>query len=168
MRRGSISSELIMSGRGVCSILLLHLVASCLETNGDCVGICGNVCCVVAVVEEFLFLSFGVLKYVVCLCKGCDGCCVFCLNGDAWSCRYSCMSISSCRWCMFMSCVHPVAVLNVAFCMPCSLIMLIEDETGDHMEETYFQSRSHDCLIGNHECLFLFTPSCCGECFYHL
>ena len=28
------------------------------------------------------------------------------------------------------------------------------------------QSRSHDCLIGNHECLLLFTPSCCCECFY--
>ena len=25
------------------------------------------------------------------------------------------------------------------------------------------QSQSHDCLIGNHECLLLFTPSCCGE-----
>ena len=30
------------------------------------------------------------------------------------------------------------------------------------------QSRSHDCLIGSHECLLLFTPSCCCECFYHL
>ena len=39
-------------------------------------------CCVVAVVEVF-FLSHGVLKYVVCLCKGCDGCCVFCLYCDA-------------------------------------------------------------------------------------
>ena len=29
------------------------------------------------------------------------------------------------------------------------------------------QSRSHDCLIGSHECLLLFTPSCCGECFYY-
>ena len=29
------------------------------------------------------------------------------------------------------------------------------------------QSRSHDFLIGSHECL-LFTPSSCGECFYHL
>ena len=26
-----------------------------------------------------MFFSLGVLKYVVCLCKGCDGCCVFCL-----------------------------------------------------------------------------------------
>ena len=30
------------------------------------------------------------------------------------------------------------------------------------------QSRSHDCLIGCNECILLFTPSCCGECFYYL
>ena len=30
------------------------------------------------------------------------------------------------------------------------------------------QSRSHDCLVGSHECLLLFTPSWCSECFYHL
>ena len=30
------------------------------------------------------------------------------------------------------------------------------------------QSRSHDCLISSHECLLLFTPSCCCECFYHV
>ena len=29
------------------------------------------------VVKNSGFLSLGVLKYVVCLCKGCDGCCVF-------------------------------------------------------------------------------------------
>ena len=45
------------------------------------------------------------------------------------------MSVSSSRCCMFVSCVHPVAVLNAAFCMTCSLLMLIEDERGDHMEE---------------------------------
>ena len=27
------------------------------------------------------------------------------------------------------------------------------------------QSQSHDCIIGRHECLLLFIPSCCGECF---
>ena len=32
-------------------------------------------CCVAAVVKDSVF-SLGVL-YVVCLCKGCDGCCVF-------------------------------------------------------------------------------------------
>ena len=30
------------------------------------------------------------------------------------------------------------------------------------------QSQAHDCLIGNDECLLLFTTSCCCECFYHL
>ena len=25
---------------------------------------------------KILFISLGVLKYVVCMCKGCDGCCV--------------------------------------------------------------------------------------------
>ena len=28
---------------------------------------------------------------------------------------------------MFVSCVHPVEVLNAAFCMTCSLLMLVED-----------------------------------------
>ena len=30
----------------------------------DCVGVCGNVCCVAAVVENSGFLSLGVLKYL--------------------------------------------------------------------------------------------------------
>ena len=47
------------------------------------------------------------------------------------------MSVSSCRCCMFVSCVHPVAVLNAAFCMTCSYLMLVEDAKGDHMEEAY-------------------------------
>ena len=47
------------------------------------------------------------------------------------------MSVSSCRCCMFVSCVHPVAVLNAAFCMAFSLFMLVEDARGDHMEQAY-------------------------------
>ena len=35
------------------------------------------------------------------------------------------------------SCVHPVAVLNAAFCMTCSLLMLVGDAIGDHTEEAY-------------------------------
>ena len=45
------------------------------------------------------------------------------------------VSVSSCRCCMFVSCVHPVAVLNAAFCM--TLLMLVEDAIGDHTEEAY-------------------------------
>ena len=45
--------------------------------------------------------------------------------------------IISCRCCMFVSCVHPVTVLNAALCITCSLLMLVEDDRGDHMEEAY-------------------------------
>ena len=38
---------------------------------------------------------------------------------------------------MFVSCVHPVAVLNAAFCRTCSLLMLVADARGEHMEEAY-------------------------------
>ena len=54
------------------------------------------------------------LEYCVCLYKGCDGCYVFCLY-----------------------CVHPVAVSNAVFCMTFSLLMLVEDARGSHMEEAY-------------------------------
>ena len=53
-----------------------------------------------------------VTNNVVSLCRGCDGCCVFCLNYEAWSNRFLCMgsvSVSSCR-CMFLSCVDHVEV----------------------------------------------------------
>ena len=41
---------------------------------------------------------------------------------------------------MFVSCVHPVALLNAAFCMTCSLFLLVEDARGDHMEEAYYRT----------------------------
>ena len=104
VRRRSIS-ELLMCGGGVHIILLLPLVARCLETIdvciwrmffdvccSECVWFCGNDCCVAAVVKDSIF-SLGVLKYVVCLCKVCGGCCVCCLYCDAWSCSCSCMEV---------------------------------------------------------------------------
>ena len=66
------------------------------------------------------------------------------------------MSVSSCGCCMFVSCVHPVAVLNAAFCITSSWLMLVEDTRA------ILQSRSHYILVGSHECLLLFTPSCCS------
>ena len=39
-------------------------------------GVWGNVCCVAVVVKDSVFFSLGVLKYVACWCKGCDGWCV--------------------------------------------------------------------------------------------
>ena len=46
---------------------------------------------------------------------------------------------------MLYVCVHHMAVLNAAFCMTCSLLMLVKDGRG------IIQSRSHDYLIGSHE-----------------
>ena len=64
VRQGSISSQLLMGGGGVHSILLLPLVARCIETIDLCiwrmlvfmsvvviVWVCGNGCYVAAVVE---------------------------------------------------------------------------------------------------------------------
>ena len=47
------------------------------------------------------------------------------------------MSGSSCRCCMFVSCVHSVSVLDATFCMTCSLLILVEDAKCDHMEKAY-------------------------------
>ena len=47
------------------------------------------------------------------------------------------VTVSSCRCCMFVYCVHPVAVLNAALCMTCSLLMLVENAIGDHTAEAY-------------------------------
>ena len=44
------------------------------------------------------------------------------------------VSVSSCRCSMFVSCVHPMADLNAAFCMTCSLLMLVEDAIGNHTD----------------------------------
>ena len=116
VRRGSISSELLMCGGGGCSIVVI-----CLETINVCIWV----------------------LYFYC---------------DAWSCMGN-TSVSSCIYCMFVSCVHPVAI-----CMTCSLLMQEATIWKRHTPEP----ESHKCLVGSHECILLFTPSCCSECFYDL
>ena len=74
------------------------------------------------------------LKYVVCLCNGCDGCCVFvCIvtRGAVGARVWECFVMQ-----MLYVCVHPVAGRNAAFCMTCRLLMLVEDVRGDHMDHT--------------------------------
>ena len=119
VRRGSISSELLMCGGGVRIILFLPLVARCLETIDVCiwrmfvviVWVSVGMFVVLRPLLKMVFFSLGVLKYVVCLCKGCDGCWIFCLYCDACM---GYMSVSSCICCMFVSCVYHVTVLNSA------------------------------------------------------
>ena len=51
----------------------MYVYGACLfcVCYSDCVEVCGNVCCVAAIVKYRGFLRLGVLKYVACLCKGC-------------------------------------------------------------------------------------------------
>ena len=45
--------------------------------------------------------------------------------------------VSSCRCCVFVSVVHPVAILSAVFCIICSLLMCVSDASGGHMVEMY-------------------------------
>ena len=72
----------------------------------------------------------------------------------------------SCRCCMCVSCVHPVTVLNAAFCM--TFVNVGRGCKTRPYGRGILQSQSHNCLVGSHACLLLFTPSCCSECFYDL
>ena len=56
--------------------------------------------------------------------------------------------------CMFVSSVHPEAVLNATFCLTCRLSILVENARGDHMVEAYSRAMS---------VLFLYTTSCYGR-----
>ena len=38
---------------------------------------------------------------------------------------------------MFVSVVHPVAILSAVFCVICSLLMFVSDSSGAYMVETY-------------------------------
>ena len=73
----------------VCAVFCYcYLVARCLETIDVCIwrmfGFMSVVvivgggglweCLLIAAVVKDSVFSLGVLKYVVCLCKGCDGC----------------------------------------------------------------------------------------------
>ena len=43
--------------------------------------------------------------------------------------------VSSCRCCVFVSVVDPVAILSAVFCVICSLFMFVSDASDDHMVE---------------------------------
>ena len=93
----------------------------------------------------------------------------FGLYCDAWSCRCSCMgsmSVLSCRY----VCVKCASCGSSQCCILHDL-QFVNAGRGCKRQlygRGILQSRSHDCLIGRHECLLLFTPLCCYECLYHL
>ena len=97
----------------------------CYACCSDCVGVCGNVCCVAVVVKD----SVLALDYFAYLCKGCDEWCVFCVYVLMYGkCGGFVMQ-------MLYVCVYLVVLLNATFCMTCSLLMLVEYAIGDNMEE---------------------------------
>ena len=58
------------------------------------------------------------------------------------------MNVSSCRCCIFLSCVHSVSVLNDAFCM--HDLQFVNAGQGCNRRPYgigILQTRSHDCLI---------------------
>ena len=134
---------------GICNFVAFAAVEICVDYGGVnvfhvflnlClvygVRICVNVCGVVCVVVCYLFLTSGCCL----LCSVCVGCCDFCLNCDACSWRCSFMGrvcVSSCRCCVFVSVVHPVAILNAVICVICSFLMFVSDASGDHIVDTF-------------------------------
>ena len=85
-------------------------------------------------------LSLGVCGWTVSLCSGRVGRCALRPTRDACSCKRWCTGstfVSSCRCCVLVSCVHPVAILRAVFCTICSLSMFVSDALGDHMVEAY-------------------------------
>ena len=92
------------------------------------------------------------LKYVVCFCKGCDGCCVFCIvmRGPVGARIWESMSVSSCRCCVLCaSCGSSECCILHDF--------QFVDASGGCKRRPHgrgiLQSRSQDCIIGSHVCL---------------
>ena len=63
------------------------------------------------------------------------------------------VSVSSCRCCMFVSCVHPVAVLNACVLHDLQFVNAGGGCNRRPYRRGILQSRSHNCFIGSHECL---------------
>ena len=50
---------------------------------------------------------------------------------------------------MFVSAVHPVAILSAVFCVICSLLVLVSDVSGDHMvdNKTTTKLQTHSNIL---------------------
>ena len=121
-----------------CYFILWYVYGTCLfyVYCSECVGVCGNVCCVATVVEESVF-SIGVSLYVVWLGNVCDGCCFFCLYCDGWR------SMSS-VWVVWVFVMHMLYVGVLCASCDSSQCCILHDlqfvnavRWGDHMEVAY-------------------------------
>ena len=69
--------------------------------------------------------------------------------------------VSSCRCCVFVCVVHPVAILSVVCCVICSLLIFLSDASGDHMVETYSSMGLVMALYVAMMVSFCPPPPCC-------
>ena len=77
-------------------------------------------------VKDSVFLKRWGIE--VCLCKGCDRCCV--TRGIVGTMSFCHADVV----CLYLVCIlWQFSMLHSA----CSLLMLVEDARGDHMEEAY-------------------------------
>ena len=68
--------------------------------------------------------------------------------------------VSSCRWCVFVSVVHPVAILGAVFCVICSLLMFVSDASGDHYGGNVLEYGSCYGVVCCDDRVLLFPPCC--------
>ena len=74
------------------------------------------------------FMSLGGVVWRESGYRVCPWYCALCLSIEVWSLlcwSIGSISVSSCRCCMLVSAVHPVAVLSAAFCIVCSLLVSV-------------------------------------------
>ena len=147
MRRRSISSELLMCGGGVCSILFMYRDTRCLEIIDVCIwrmfvfmSVVENVCYVAAVIKDSVYLALecwsmlyvcvrGVMDVVFSVCivmRGAVGARVW----KVWVLRHADVVCLCLVWILWQfSMVHSAWL---AF-----FKMLVDDARGDHVEEAY-------------------------------
>ena len=104
---------------GVCDFVVLSVVEVCADYGGVNVF---HVC-----------INFGVVYGVGVCVNVCGVVCDVC----SWRCSFmGRVCVSSCRCCLFVSVVHPVAIVSAVLCVISSLLMFVPDASGDHMVET--------------------------------
>ena len=71
--------------------------------------------------------------------------------------------VSVCRWCVFVSTVHPVIVRSAEFCIVCNLFVF--DMIGDQIVLSYSRMGLIIVLYVMLVCFFGLPPVCCCEFF---
>ena len=103
-------------------------------------GVCENVCCVAAVLTDRVFLALECWSVLYVCVRGVMDV-VFSIYivthsavgarvWDVWVFRHA-----------YGVCLCLVCILwQISLCMPCSLLMLVKDARGDHMEEAHYRA----------------------------